>query len=120
MYLESGSVGSRSASLCMQLYALAFSWCVSQINTYVSAEGKIDDLHCIGVLDIFGFENFETGNYFPQLCINYTNELLHNLFIEHVLKQEQEASTTCVKARTPVLCPLCKTCLLRACAGLRA
>jgi hypothetical protein len=73
----------------MQLYALAFSWCVAQINTYVSAEGHEDDMRCIGVLDIFGFENFESSNFFPQLCINYTNELLHNLFIEHVLQQEQ-------------------------------
>ena len=74
-------------SLCMHIYSLLFGWVVTRINTLISHSGPTHST--IGILDIFGFENFGL-NAFPQLCINFTNELLHNLFIEHVIQQEQE------------------------------
>lgn len=73
-------------SLVMHIYQMVFDWEVDVINDYIAVR---DYAACIGILDIFGFENFSL-NSFPQLCINFTNESLHNLFIEHVFKLEQE------------------------------
>ena len=58
-----------------------------KINKALKTSGKVSKF--IGVLDIYGFETFET-NSFEQFCINYCNEKLQQLFIELVLKQQQE------------------------------
>uniref|UniRef100_A0A8C0I0E4 Myosin IG n=1 Tax=Balaenoptera musculus TaxID=9771 RepID=A0A8C0I0E4_BALMU len=75
------------------VYQRLFEWVVDRINRVMEPrdrdprrDGK-DTV--IGVLDIYGFEVFPV-NSFEQFCINYCNEKLQQLFIQLILKQEQE------------------------------
>jgi len=82
-------------SFCKSLYSNMFSWTVKFINLslqsnkekYGGTENKKEKR--INILDIFGFEIFKV-NSFEQLCINFTNEKLHQLYIEYVFKLEEQ------------------------------
>lgn len=70
------------------IYDRLFTFIVDKINSKIQVDKRQTDC-VIGVLDIYGFEVLGT-NSFEQLCINYANEMLQQLFIELVLKQQQE------------------------------
>ncbi|KIY50413.1 myosin-1 [Fistulina hepatica ATCC 64428] len=74
-------------ALAKAIYNNLFEWIVSRIN--ISMKPRTTTAQVIGILDIFGFEIFE-DNSFEQLCINYVNEKLQQIFIELTLKTEQE------------------------------
>eukprot|EP01135_Chromosphaera_perkinsii_P000792 Nk52_evm80s151 gene=Nk52_evmTU80s151 len=75
-------------AMAQALYERLFGWIVKMVDARISCEDE-KDAKSIGVLDIYGFEIFG-HNGFEQFCINYCNEKLQQLFIELVLKKEQE------------------------------
>ncbi|NXA17056.1 MYO3B protein, partial [Ibidorhyncha struthersii] len=67
-------------SIAKVAYGRVFRWIVCKINELLAE--KVDpevELSEIGILDIFGFENFAV-NRFEQLCINLANEQLQHFF----------------------------------------
>ncbi|KAG8294776.1 Unconventional myosin-VIIa, partial [Homalodisca vitripennis] len=70
------------------IYGRLFVLIVSKINNAIYRPKGISR-SAIGVLDIFGFENFNV-NSFEQFCINYANENLQQFFVQHIFKLEQE------------------------------
>ncbi|KAL5009512.1 hypothetical protein ScPMuIL_011817 [Solemya velum] len=75
-------------ALSKAMYSRLFSWLVQRINDSIRVTCEVRT-KVMGVLDIYGFELFES-NSFEQFIINYCNEKLQQIFIELTLKEEQE------------------------------
>ncbi|XP_059506948.1 unconventional myosin-VIIa-like [Stegostoma tigrinum] len=85
------AVASRDA-LVKGIYDLLFVWIVKKINIVINTPTTTDPekvFSSIGLLDIFGFENFDS-NSFEQLCINFANEHLQQFFVRCIFKEEQK------------------------------
>lgn len=70
-------------ALAKAIYDRLFTWIIQRINKSILVPGSNVQKRfnkVIGVLDIYGFEVFES-NSFEQFCINYCNEKLQQLFI---------------------------------------
>ena len=81
------------------IYAKTFAWMVRTINAHLFTGEDPDGEEpvfvankarfFVGILDIFGFEIFET-NSLEQLCINFTNEKLQATFNQAVFQAAME------------------------------
>eukprot|EP01099_Mayorella_cantabrigiensis_P000735 TRINITY_DN1324_c0_g3_i1.p1 TRINITY_DN1324_c0_g3~~TRINITY_DN1324_c0_g3_i1.p1 ORF type:complete len:1073 (-),score=292.52 TRINITY_DN1324_c0_g3_i1:865-4083(-) len=85
--LKPSEVVDNRDALSKSVYAKLFEWLVVQINKVIETPGQVANF--IGILDIFGFENFAV-NSFEQMCIDYANEKLQQHFNRHIFKLEQE------------------------------
>merc|ERR1712228_106334 len=73
------------------LFENSFLFVVERINgeLFHLGDGDVKKIMFIGVLDIFGFENFIT-NSIEQFCINFTNEKIQGFFNYNIIASEQE------------------------------
>ncbi|XP_030636884.1 myosin-11a isoform X1 [Chanos chanos] len=75
-------------ALAKAMYERLFRWLLGRVNKALD-KTKRQGASFLGILDIAGFEIFE-DNSFEQLCINYTNEKLQQLFNHTMFILEQE------------------------------
>ncbi|XP_004381901.1 myosin-14 [Trichechus manatus latirostris] len=75
-------------ALAKATYERLFRWLVLRLNRALDRSIR-QGASFLGILDIAGFEIFQL-NSFEQLCINYTNEKLQQLFNHTMFVLEQE------------------------------
>ncbi|XP_017357234.1 unconventional myosin-XVI isoform X2 [Cebus imitator] len=76
--------------LAKSLYSRLFSFLVNTMNCCLHSQDEQRSIPTldIGILDIFGFEEFQK-NEFEQLCVNMTNEKMHHYINEVLFLHEQ-------------------------------
>ncbi|KAJ9457265.1 Myosin-8 [Diplonema papillatum] len=79
------AMDGRSA-LTKTLYDAQFGWLIETCNATLDVEASGA---WIGLLDIFGFEDFEL-NSFEQLCINLANESLQNHYNAYIFERDMD------------------------------
>ncbi|XP_048201605.1 unconventional myosin-VIIb [Perognathus longimembris pacificus] len=90
--LNIAQAADRRDAFVKGIYGRLFLWITQKINAAIFPPPSQDPRsvrRAIGLLDIFGFENFQ-NNSFEQLCINFANEHLQQFFVQHVFTMEQE------------------------------
>ena len=94
------AAASRDA-IARAVYSRVFTWLEGRLNLHLIGRESVKPLTGsssaavsgpgVSILDIFGFERYEAGaNGFEQLCINYANEKLQQLFLRCVFKKAHE------------------------------
>lgn len=92
-YKYAEAIATRDA-MAKALYGTLFDWIVLQVNHALAVkQSNVKEGCSIGVLDIFGFEDYR-HNSFEQFCINFANEKLQVYFNKHVFKLEQDEYVT--------------------------
>jgi len=87
--LDAASAQGMRDGLARMLYGRLFVWLVARMNKALSTANEAQADRSLGVLDIAGFESFET-NSLEQLLINLSNEHLQQSFNATIFTSELE------------------------------
>ncbi|XP_022215250.2 unconventional myosin-Ia isoform X1 [Drosophila obscura] len=84
--MDARQAANNRNTLCRTLYSRLFTWLVNKINETLKSTQREKNL---ALLDFYGFEVLD-HNSFEQFAINYSAEKIHQNFVFHLLRSEQE------------------------------
>ena len=76
-------------ALAKEMYSRLFDFVIAKVNAAMAMGGAGQAVSTFNLLDIYGFEIFQ-NNVFEQLCINFVNERIQQIFLDAVVKGEQQ------------------------------
>jgi myosin heavy subunit len=121
--LSERDIHNNRDAIAKEIYDGLFLWLVRESNSQLyKPEVRDPGLNWIGILDVFGFENFQ-HNSFEQFCINFANERLQDFFNNCILISEQKEYIAEAIFWTPLTIPDNRSCIdlvLRATSGIVA
>lgn len=77
IFLNPQAANEQRDDLARALYNVLFLWIVESINRKVCYTGTEEPTNVVGIMDQFGFQNFQV-NAFEEFCINFANERMHH------------------------------------------
>ncbi|ORC87480.1 putative myosin heavy chain MYA2-related [Trypanosoma theileri] len=89
IYANKAEAEGLRGAFCKAIYVGLFDRLVEFVNKSIEPQGDVSGCKYIGLLDIFGFENFKR-NSFEQICINYANESLQNHYNKYTFINDEE------------------------------
>ncbi|RNF25690.1 myosin XXI [Trypanosoma conorhini] len=88
IYANKAEAEGLRGAFCKAIYVGLFDRIVDFVNNAIEPQEDVSHCKYIGLLDIFGFENF-TRNSFEQICINYANEALQNHYNKYTFLNDE-------------------------------
>ncbi|KAI7898908.1 chitin synthase [Cokeromyces recurvatus] len=99
LFLNPQAAAKQRDDLASILYNLLFLWIVESINRKICYDGEPTNV--IGILDQFGFQNFQT-NGFQEFCANLANERIHQFLVHEHFSDEQGIHAMMVNDGVPL------------------
>ncbi|CEP14390.1 hypothetical protein [Parasitella parasitica] len=80
VFLNPQTAAEQRDELACALYNVLFMWIIEAVNRKICYTGAQEPCNVVGIMDQFGFQNFQT-NGFHEFCANLVNERMHHFLV---------------------------------------
>ncbi|KAI8645448.1 chitin synthase-domain-containing protein [Parasitella parasitica] len=115
IFLNPQSATEQRDELACALYNVLFMWIIESVNREICYSGAQEPCNVVGIMDQFGFQNFQT-NGFHEFCVNLANERMHYFLVNEHFSNDYGLNAIMVQDGIPL--PLVKVADNSACLEL--
>lgn len=101
IFLNPQTAAEQRDDLACALYNVLFLWVIESINRKMCFTGASDTANVIGIMDQFGFQNFQ-DNSFQEFCVNLANERMHHFLVNECFSNDQGLNPMMIQDGIPI------------------